>query len=118
MQKELTFTKHTRKEAEAKGLPVFNGCNHYEIDMSHLRGRHEDGHEDWMNTIVVKLPFGNALTLCVMQTGGNEVCIDSAFHGDNLDEHRVYAMGGGQEKDTNVYNKNIYALIAKAKEIK
>lgn len=114
MQKELTFVKHTPKEAKEKGLPVWNDCNHYEVDMSHLRAKQED----WMNTIVVKLPFGNTLTLCVMQTGGNEVCVDSAFHGDNIEKHRVYAMGGGEERDTNVYNKNIYALIAQAKEIK
>lgn len=113
-QKPLQFIQHTRKEAEAKGLPVFNGCNHYEVDMSHLR----HSTEDYMNTIVVKLPNGNAITFCVMQTSGGETCVDTAFHGDNIKEHRVFAMGGGQERDTSVYNKNIYALIAQAKEIK
>lgn len=114
MQKDLTFEQMTRKEAEAKGLPTFNSCNHYVVDMTHLDSKNQD---DWMNTIVVKLPNGNALTLCVMQTGATESCVDSAFHGDNIKEHRVYAMGG-QGKDENVYNKNIYALIAKANEVK
>ncbi|TVX86047.1 hypothetical protein [Paenibacillus agilis] len=113
MQKELTFTKHTHEEAKSKELPVWNGCNHYEVDMSHL----QSSTEDYMNTIVVKLPNGNAITMCVMQTSKDETCIDTAFHGDNIEKHRVYAMGG-EGKDENVYNKNIYALIAKAKEIK
>lgn len=112
MQKQLTFVQQTQGEAKAAGLPTWNNCNHYVVDMSHLRS----SNDDWMNTIVVKLPNGNALTLCVMQTGKEETNVDAAFHGDNIKEHRVLAMGG-EGRDENVYNKNIYALIAKANEI-
>jgi hypothetical protein len=120
MQKELTFEKHSYEESKAAGIPTFNVCNHYEVDMSHLRaGREGDIGDDWMNTIVVNLPFGNTLTLCVMQTGGNEVCVDTAFHGDNLKDHRVYPMGGDNvDKDKPNNNRNIYALIAHAKEVR
>lgn len=114
MQTPLNFVKYTKQEAKLKGLPTFNDCNHYVVDMSHLDPRNK---EDWMNTIVVKLPNGNSLTLCVMQTGKIESNIDCAFHGDNIKEHRVYGLGG-EGQDVNVCNKNIYALIAQAKEEK
>lgn len=51
-----------------------------------------------------------------MQTSKDESCIDVKFHGDNLKDHRVYAMGG-EGDDANVYNKSIYALIAHAKDV-
>lgn len=123
MQKELTFTKQTKEETKAKGLPTFNNCNHYVVDMSHLDPKREGDVADYMNTIVIKLPNGNAVTFCVMQTSKDETCIDTKFHGDNLKDHRVSPMGEGdngleydREKPNN--NRNIYALIAHAKEIK
>ena len=111
-QTQLTFYNVSKEEASKKGYPTFNGCNHYLVDMSHLNPRTED----WMNTISVKLPNGNYITFCVMQTSKDETCVDTKFHGDNLKDHRVLAMGG-EGKDENVYNKNIYALIAHAAEI-
>ena len=71
--------------------------------------------KDWMNTISVKLPNDIFATLCVMQLNKDETCIDAKFHGENLKDHRVVAMGG-KGKDANVYNKNIYALIAHCEE--
>lgn len=111
-QKELIFTKRTVEEAENLGYPTFNKCNHYTVDMSHL----DHKSKDWMNTISIKLSNDNYVTFCVMQTSKDESCIDVKFHGDNLKDHRVYAMGG-EGDDANVYNKNIYALIAHAKDI-
>lgn len=110
-QKELIFTKRTVEEVEKLGYPIFNKCNHYTVDMSHL----DHKSKDWMNTISIKLPNNNYVTFCVMQTSKDESCIDVKFHGDNLKDHRVYAMGGGGD-DANVYNKSIYALIAHAKD--
>lgn len=110
-QKELIFTKCSIEEAEKLGYPIFNKCNHYTVDMSHL----DHKSKDWMNTISIKLPNGNYVTFCVMQTSKDESCIDVKFHGDNLKDHRVYAMGGDSD-DANVYNKNIYALIAHAND--
>lgn len=111
-QKELIFTKRTVEEAENLGYPTFNKCNHYTVDMSHL----DHKSKDWLNTISIKLPNDNYVTFCVMQTSKDESCIDVKFHGDNLKDHRVYAMGG-EGDDANVYNKSIYALIAHAKDV-
>lgn len=111
-QKELIFTKRTVEEAENLGYPTFNKCNHYTVDMSHL----DPKSKDWLNTISIKLPNDNYVTFCVMQTSKDESCIDAKFYGDNLKDHRVYAMGGDGD-DANVYNKNIYALIAHAKDV-
>lgn len=108
-QKDLVFSKCSVEETEKKNYPAFNRCNHYLVDMSHL----DPKTEDWMNTISVKLPNGNYVTFCVMQTSKDESCIDTKFHGSNLKDHRVYAMGG-EDDDVNVYNKDIYALIAHA----
>lgn len=110
-QRGLIFTKQTVEDAKTMGYPTFNKCNHYLVDMSHLNPRTDD----WMNTISIELPNGNFVTMCVMQSGEDESCIDVAFHGNNLKDHRVYAMGGEGE-DANIYNKNIYALIAHSKE--
>lgn len=112
-QKQLTFINQSKEQVAQAGYPTFNNCNHYVVDMSHL----DSSTEDYMNTISIKLPNGNAITLCVMQTGKEETCIDAAFHGDNIKSHRVSGFGG-EGKDQHVYNKNIYALIATAKEIK
>lgn len=111
-QKELIFSKNKLEEAKATGYPIFNTCNHYLVDMSHL----DPKSDDWMNTISVKLPNNNYVTFCVMQTSNDESCIDVKFHGDNLKDHRVYAFGQEGE-DVNVYNKSIYALIAHAKSL-
>lgn len=112
IQKELIFTKRTIEGAEKLGYPAFNKCDHYTVDMSHLDYKSKD----WLNTISIKLPNDNYVTFCVMQTNKDESCIDVKFHGDNLKDHRVYAMGG-EGDDANVYNKNIYVLIAHAKDI-
>ena len=111
-QKELIFTKRSIEETKNLGYPTFNTCDHYTVDMSHLDYRTKD----WLNTISIKLPNDNYVTLCVMQTSKDESCIDAKFHGDNLKNHRVYAIGG-EGDDANVYNKNIYALIAHAKDV-
>lgn len=109
-QTQLYFVNHTPEQAERVGYPKWNDCNHYLVDMSHL----DPKTEDWMNTISVKLPNGNYVTFCVMQTSKDETCVDCAFHGENLKDHRVLAMGEGG--DVNAWNKSIYALIAHAKE--
>ena len=106
-QTQLVFLNRSVEGAKQDGYPTFNNCNHYIVDMSHLDPRTKD----WMNTISVKLPNENFVTFCVMQSGIDESCIDTKFHGTNLKDHRVYAIGG-EGKDTNVHNKNIYALIA------
>lgn len=111
-QKELYFKKYSIDEAKAQDFPTFNSCNHYHVDMSHL----DPKTGDWMNTIVVTLPNGNHVTFCVMQTSKDESCIDTVFHGENLKDTRVYAMGG-EGKDVNIHNKGIYALIAHADEV-
>ena len=112
-QNQLFFVNQSKEQAQQKGYATYNNCNHYLVDMSHLAPRTDD----YMNTISIKLPNGNFATICLMQTSKVETCIDTSFHGENLREHRVYAMGG-EGKDENVYNKNIYALIAQAKEVK
>jgi hypothetical protein len=112
-QNQLYFVNQSNEQVKKAGYPIWNDCNHYLVDMSHL----VSGTKDYQNTISIKLPNGNYATVCVMQTSQDETCIDCAFHGDNLKDHRVYAMGG-EGKDENVYNKNIYALIAHANEIK
>jgi hypothetical protein len=125
MQKELEFKKYTSDEAQAAGHPKFNDCNHYVVDMSHLRGSNTEiayDDRDWMNTIVIQLPFGLSMTLCVMQTGKNEVCVDTAFHGENLNDHWVNPMGNGNynlpfDRSKPYQNRNIYGLIAHAKKI-
>lgn len=111
-QTQLVFVNYSVEGAKQVGYPTFNKCNHYLVDMSHLNPRTED----WMNTISVKLPNNNFVTFCVMQTSKDETCIDTAFHGDNLKNHRVLAMGG-EGPDANIYNKNIYALIAHAEKV-
>ena len=115
MQNQLYFVNHSKEQAQKVGYPTFNNCNHYLVDMSHLSSRTEDN----MNTISIKLPNGNFVTMCVMQTSKDETCIDTSFHGDNLKDHRVLAMGGNNERDNNqnLYDKDIYALIAHAKEV-
>ena len=110
-QKELVFVKQSVEEAKATEYPTFNTCNHYLVDMTHLDFKEKD----WMNTISIKLPNGNFVTMCVMQTSPDESCIDVKFHGNNLKDHRVYAFGG-EGNDANIYNKSIYALIAHAKK--
>lgn len=111
-QTQLVFYNRSAEEVKNSDYPAFNGGNHYLVDMSHLDPRTED----WMNTISIKLPNDNFITVCVMQTSKDESCIDTQFHGDNIKEHRVLGLGGGTE--TSIYNKNIYALIATAKEVK
>lgn len=114
-QVELKFGKFTPNELKEKGIPIWNNCNHYLVDMSHMSPEGGDD-ADWMNTIVVKLPNGNYVTLCVMQSGKMQTCIDAAFHGDNIEKHRVAPMGGGNSSKPNE-DRNIYALIADAKEV-
>lgn len=111
-QTQLVFYNCTPENAKKKGYPTFNECNHYTVDMSHLK----PGTDDWMNTISVKLPNGNFVTFCVMQTSPDETCVDTKFHGENLKDHRVMTFGGSGE-DYIVPNKNIYALIAHAEKI-
>lgn len=108
-QTQLVFYNRSVEGAKQDGYPTFNNCNHYIVDMSHL----DPKTKDWMNTISIKLPNGNFVTLCVMQTSEDETCIDAKFHGDNLKDHRVFAMGGRGE-DYHICDKNIYALIAHA----
>lgn len=110
-QTQLVFLNRSAEGAKQEGYPTFNNCNHYIVDMSHL----DPKTKDWMNTISIKLPNGNFATLCVMQTSMDETCIDAKFHGSNLKDHRVFAIGG-ECKDATVHNKNIYALIAHSKD--
>lgn len=111
-QKELIFTKHSIEEAEKLGYPTFNKCNHYIVDMSHL----DHKTKDWMNTISIKLPNGNYVTFCVMQTSQDESCIDAKFHGNNLKNHRVIAFGSNGDNEITL-DKSIYALIVHAKDV-
>lgn len=111
-QKELIFTKHTVEKVKEKGYPVFNECNHYLVDMSHL----DPKTKDWLNTISIKLPNNNYVTFCVMQTSNDESCIDVKFHGDNLKNHRVIAFGSDGDNEI-ALDKSIYALIAHAEEV-
>lgn len=111
-QKELIFTKRSIEEAEKLGYPTFNKCNHYTVDMSHL----DHKSKDWLNTISIKLPNGNYVTFCVMQTSKDESCIDVKFHGDNLKNHRVIAFGSNGDNEI-ALDKSIYALIAHAKDV-
>lgn len=106
-QRGLTFVKQTVEDTKVMEYPTFNSCNHYLVDMSHL----DPKTDDWMNTISIELPNGNFVTMCIMQPGSDETCIDVKFHGNNLKDHRVYAIGG-EGGDVNIYNKSIYALIA------
>lgn len=110
--KTIKFEKRTPEEAKDEGYPTFNQCNHYIADMSHLRKQHE---EDWMNTLSIKLPNGNFVTMCIMQTCDSETCIDVKFHGENLEKHRVIGFGG-EGKDTSIDNKGLYALVAYSKK--
>jgi hypothetical protein len=110
-QTQLTFYNRSVEGAKQDGYPTFNECNHYIVDMSHLDPRSKD----WLNTISIKLPNDIFVTLCVMQTSKDETCIDTKFHGENIEKHRVFALGGEGE-DVNIYNKNIYALIAQVKD--
>lgn len=109
MQKALEFIQYTYDEAKEAGFPTHNRCNHYVVDMSHLK----QGSGDWMNTIVVKLPFGNFLTICLMQTGFDEVCMDTVIHGDNVLDKRMLGMDvtGVDE----IRGKNAFILVVKAK---
>lgn len=111
-QKELIFTKRSIEEAENLGYPTFNKCDHYTVDMSHL----DPKSKDLLNTISIKLPNGNYVTFCVMQTSKDESCIDAKFHGDNLKDHRVIAFGSNGDNEI-VLDKSIYALIAHAKDV-
>ena len=108
-QTQLVFLNRSVEGAKQDGYPTFNDCNHYIVDMSHLDFKKKD----WMNTISIKLPNDIYVTLCVMQTSKDEACIDTKFYGKNLKDHRVFGIGG-EGKDANVHNKNIYALIAHA----
>lgn len=111
-QKELIFTKCSIEEAEKLGYPIFNKCNHYTVDMSHL----DHKSKDWLNTISIKLPNDNYVTFCVMQTSKDESCIDVKFHGDNLKDHRI--IGFGKDGDNVIaLDKSVYALIARAKDM-
>ena len=100
-QTQLVFLNRSVEGAKQDGYPTFNDCNHYIVDMSHLDFKNKD----WMNTISIKLPNDNFVTLCVMQTSKDETCIDAKFHGSNLKDHRVSTFG------------DIYALIAHAKDL-
>lgn len=110
-QTQLVFLNRSVEGAKQEGYPTFNNCNHYIVDMSHL----DPKTKDWMNTISIKLPNGNFATLCIMQTSKDETCIDAKFHGANLKDHRVCGIGE-RGKCENVYDKNIYALIAHSNE--
>lgn len=110
-QTQLVFYNRSVEGAKQDGYPTFNTCNHYVVDMSHLNPKTED----WMNTISIKLPNDNYVTLCVMQTSKDESCIDAKFHGDNLKNHRVIAFGGDGD-NVIALDKSIYALIAHAEK--
>lgn len=62
MSKELIFEKCSPEEANEKGYSSFNDCDHYVVDMSHL----QPGSGNWLNTISIKLPNENSVTICVM----------------------------------------------------
>lgn len=107
MSKEVIFEKHTPEEARSNGYPSFNECTHYTADMSELG----PGLGNWLNTISVKLPNGNSITICIMQTCEKETCVDVKFHGDNIKD--TMAIGfGGVKKDSLMKNHNLYAVVA------
>lgn len=111
-QTQLVFYNRSINGAKQDGYPTFNECNHYLVDMSHL----DPNTKDWMNTISIKLPNDNYVTLCVMQTSKDESCIDVKFHGDNLKDHKVIGFGSNGDNAVAV-DKSIYALIAHAEEL-
>lgn len=118
-QKDLTFCQTNPEVAKLRGYPTWNTCNHHTVDMSHL-DHHTD---DYMSTISIKLPNGLYATVCIMQHADRQVCLDVAMHGENLQQHHVDPMGDGRDglpydKAQPNYNRNIYAVIADAKEVR
>lgn len=111
MSKELIFEKCSPEEADKKGYPSFNDCGHYIVDMSHL----QPGSGNWLNTISIKLPNENSVTICVMQTCKDETCIDTKFHGDSIKDTEVIGFGGDDKGNCLIKNHNLYAVIAHSK---
>lgn len=113
-QKVVQFVKHSPEEIEAlQGVPRFNTCNHYYADMSHLHPITEvEDNADWMNTIVVKLPNGLHVTMCVMQSGKNESCIDVQYSDKNgVKPSTVMSMKDG--KSETIKDMNLNAIICR-----
>lgn len=74
------------------GYPTFNTCAHTTLDLSHL----EDGTENWMQTLSIKLPNGTYATVCVMEMG-NQVCMDLKYHGEG--KTRIAEFKNGTSRD-------------------
>ncbi|RJG21366.1 hypothetical protein [Paenibacillus thiaminolyticus] len=108
MQKEVNFEKATPEEAKKKGYKKFNGCMHYLVDMSHLTPKDE---ADWMNTISIKLPNDRYVTVCVMQPGLDQSCLDIFFHTDENHEDNVRAICLAKGKFQKIEGKGLYTII-------
>ncbi|OXB94832.1 hypothetical protein [Parageobacillus galactosidasius] len=56
--------------------PRFNDCKHTFVDLSHL----DPQKGEFMHTFSIKLPNNHYVTLCVMQSGKEESCVDVQFY--------------------------------------
>jgi hypothetical protein len=59
--------------------PRFNDCKHTFVDLSHL----DPQKGEFMHTFSIKLPNNHYVTLCVMQSGKDESCVDVQFYRGN-----------------------------------
>lgn len=109
-------TKFKKYEEEARtyhnGYPMFNGCNHTFVDLSHLNPKNSEGEDNhWMHTFSVKLPDGNFVTMCVMQSSISGANVDVQFYKGSKPKKNTRVMGMNKGKSDNIYNTSLVAVI-------
>lgn len=102
--KNIQMAKRCEDHPKVDGYPTFNRCGHTTIDLSHLKSEEDE----YQHTLSVKLPNGRFATLCFMQLGDNQICIDTKFHGEGSTRVMNFAKG---KIPTELYGVELLAII-------
>jgi hypothetical protein len=89
-----------------ENFPIYNICPHTFVDLSHL----QPGTDEWLHTFSIKLPNERHVTLCVMQTAPNEVCVDVQFYKDG-ERTKAKAIGFADGTSQCIKDMNLYAVV-------
>jgi len=110
--KNPTVETMSRKEAEERGIAVFNGGSHTFIDLSEMKLSEDEG----MHTISIKLPNGDFVTTCIVPfftyDGGKSGTVDFKYHNEKA-QTTVMGFENGTSK---VISADLYTLDYKKGE--
>ena len=87
--------------------PCFNDCEHTFVDLSHL----DPQKGEFMHTFSIKLPNDYYITLCVIQSGKDESCVDVQFYrgSSRIPAKAIGFMNGTADV---IEDKMLYSIVA------